>query len=57
MLSGGRQECVTSSFLFNLVTDGEMEIALGQQHVGVEMADDEKVCDLDYADDLVLFRK
>ena len=49
-----RQGCPLSPFLFNFVMDKIMESALQNlQDVGVELGNSGKLCDLDYADDVI----
>ena len=53
--SGVRQGCPLSPFLFNFVIDEIMRRTLeGLQNPGVQIASDENLVDLEYADDIVL---
>ncbi|WP_353839211.1 reverse transcriptase domain-containing protein [Acinetobacter baumannii] len=54
-MSGVRQGCPLSPFLFNFVIDEIMEECLkGTTESGVQVLPGDKLVDLDYADDIVL---
>uniref|UniRef100_UPI00339A3F21 reverse transcriptase domain-containing protein n=1 Tax=Acinetobacter baumannii TaxID=470 RepID=UPI00339A3F21 len=54
-VSGVRQGCPLSPFLFNFVIDEIMEECLkGTTESGVQVLPGDKLVDLDYADDIVL---
>ena len=51
--SGVRQGCPISPFLFNFVMDEVMHNALAEHEtVGVDLVMGERLCDLEYADDV-----
>jgi len=54
VMTGVRQGCILSPLLFALIMDWIMKTALSDLDVGLEWIHGSRLCDLDYADDIVL---
>jgi len=54
VMTGVRPGCILSPQLFVLVIDWIMRKALAGLDVGLEWTNGERLCDLDYAEDIVL---
>ena len=54
VMTGVRQGCILSPLLFALVIDWITRKALTNLDVGLEWTNGKRLCDLDYADDIVL---
>jgi len=54
VMTGVRQGCILSPLLFAIVIDWIMRKTLTSWDVGLEWTNGKRLCDLDYADDIVL---
>jgi len=54
IITGVRQGCILSPFLFLLVIDFVMRKAVSEPNMGIQWTDSTRLTDLDFADDMSL---
>ena len=55
MTTGVRQGCIPSPLLFAIAIDWVMHKVMERSHAGIDWADETKLAELDFADDIVLW--